>query len=556
MNQKRKCPQCQHQRSGKNQNDKPLSYNTETMLFNCHHCGWKGSDAVVEFSSRAVSYRKPEYKPEPTENEKLNEFFAKRGIPVEVLRRNQIEARKVWMPRNEREERVICFPYYRNQEIVNVKYRTADKDFKLESGAELIFYGIDDIDSEKPLIFVEGEIDKLSAETAGFRNCVSVPNGAKSKLDILAGIEPMLGKIQKFIIASDNDEPGQKLQAELIRRLGAEKCYRAIYPEGCKDLNDVLVHYGVEAVQEAINFARPMPIEGVFQVVDVLDDLIDLYRNGRPRGEYCGWDNLADLYKPRLGTWTVVTGSPNAGKSPFLRAMMMNLAVNAGWKFLVFPPEDCPPELYYSYLTELYTGLPFEPGPTQRMSEIEMIQAAEWVHDRFVVMNPEISRRSLPDLLKLTKSSILRHGTTSLVVDPYNRLEHFQAPNQTQDQYNCQLLGEFDAFCKQNKMHNYFVAHPTKLRKENGAYPVPTLYDISGSAHWFNMPDFGISVWRDKDDRDAPLCVNVLKVKNNWCGQLGMAELFHDRVTGRFSQDPGRFRKGERADALSSNRIQ
>jgi twinkle protein len=555
MNEKRKCPECSHTRT-KNRHDKPLSYDTERKIFFCHHCGWKGSDAPMEFTSKKIAYRRPDYRPEPTENERLNEFFAKRGIPVEVIRRNQIEARKVWMPQTEKEERVICFPYYRDGEIVNVKYRTADKLFKMESGAELILYGLDDLDPTEPLIFVEGEIDKLSAEAAGFRNCVSVPNGAKSNLDILAEVESLLQKMPKFIIASDNDEPGLKLQAELIRRLGAEKCWRVTYPDGCKDLNDVLVGHGVEGVRESIRCARPMPIEGVFQVVDVLDDLVDLYRNGRPRGEHCGWDNLAEIYKPRLGTWTVVTGSPNAGKSPFLRAMMMNLAVNAGWKFLVFPPEDCPPELYYSYLTELYTGLPFEPGPTQRMSEIEMIQAAEWVHSRFVVMNPEVSRRSLSSLLKLTKSSILKHGTTSLVIDPYNRLEHFQPANQTQEQYNCGLLSEFDAFCKQNKMHNYFVAHPTKLRKENGAYPVPTLYDISGSAHWFNMPDFGISVWRDKSDRNAPLEVHVQKVKNNWCGEPGMVELFHDRITGRFSQDPGRFKPGQRIDALESDRVQ
>jgi twinkle protein len=556
MNQKRKCPKCSHTRQH-NRNDKPLSYDTARQIFLCHHCGWKGTDAPSEFTSRAVSYRKPDYKPQPTENEKLDAFFAGRGIPVEVIRRNQIEARRAYMPQTEKEERVICFPYYRNQEIVNVKYRTVDKLFKLESGAELILYGVDDIDPEKPLIFVEGEIDKLSAEVAGYRNCVSVPNGAGTNLDILAGLESRLEQIPGFIIAGDNDERGIRLQNELIRRLGAEKCSRVSYPEGCKDLNDVLVKFGVEAVQEVIACARPMPIEGVFQVVDVLDDLIDLYRHGRPRGEHCGWDNLAELYKPRLGTWTVVTGSPNAGKSPFLRAMAMNLAVNAGWKFLVFPPEDCPPELYYSYLTELYTGMPFEPGPTQRMSEVEMLQAAEWVHDRFVVMNPEISRRSLPDLLKITKSMILRHGTSSLIVDPYNRLEHFQPVSQTQEQYQCQLLGEFDAFCQQNKMHNYFVAHPYKLKKEaSGKFPVPTLYEISGSAHWFNMPHFGISVWRDKSDRNAPLEVHVQKIKNNWCGELGMAELYHDRITGRFSQDPGRFRPGQRADAMESNRIQ
>jgi twinkle protein len=236
---------------------------------------------------------------------------------------------------------------------------------------------------------------------------------------------------------------------------------------------------------------------------------------------------------------------------------MINLAVNAGWKFLVFPPEDCPPDLYYSYLTELYAGLPFEPGATPRMSELEMLQAAEWIHDRFIVMNPEESKRSLPDLLRLTKSVMLRHGVNSLVIDPYNRLEHLQPQGQTQDQYVCGLLGKFDSFVKQNKLHGFFVAHPTKLRKDSdGKYPVPTLYDISGSAHFFNMPDFGLSVWRDKENKSAPLEVHVQKVKNKWCGELGMCELHHDYLTGRFSEAEGCFDRGRRADAMSSDQVQ
>ncbi|KAG0476352.1 hypothetical protein HPP92_013193, partial [Vanilla planifolia] len=47
----------------------------------------------------------------------------------------------------------------RNGKLVSCKYRTTDKKFWQ----------------------VEGEIDKLSLEEAGYRNCLSVPNGAVSK---------------------------------------------------------------------------------------------------------------------------------------------------------------------------------------------------------------------------------------------------------------------------------------------------------------------------------------------------------------------------------------
>jgi hypothetical protein len=42
-------------------------------------------------------------------------------------------------------------------------------------GAEKVFYGLDDIADSKTIIIVEGEIDKLAMEEAGYLNVVSVP---------------------------------------------------------------------------------------------------------------------------------------------------------------------------------------------------------------------------------------------------------------------------------------------------------------------------------------------------------------------------------------------
>jgi hypothetical protein len=33
---------------------------------------------------------------------------------------------------------------------------------------------------------------------------------------------------------------------------------------------------------------------------------------------------------------------------------------------------------------------------------------------------------------------------------------------------------------------------PKVLQRESGKVPIPTLYDISGSAHWANKPDLGL----------------------------------------------------------------
>lgn len=538
------CPMCSQAR--RNHREKCLSINHERRIWNCHHCGWSGAldggDARQWRRPERV-YVRPDYKPsEESPSEKLLAWFAGRGIPAEIVRRHRIESRQVFMPQLSRETRVIAFPYFRDAQLVNVKYRTSDKEFRMETGAELTLYGLDDIDLEQPLVFVEGEIDKLSVEVAGFASCVSVPNGAGTNLDVLASAERWLESVKAIVIAGDNDTPGIVLQNELVRRLGPERCLRAEWPEGCKDANDVLVKYGAALLRERIEQARPVPIEGAFEVRDIMPDLITLYENGRPRGEHPGWDNLNELYRPRVGEWTVVTGIPGIGKSVFVAAHTVNLALRSDWQFLVYPPENLPPEEYVSSLLEIYTGEPFNLGPKPRMSMDTMLAASAWVQEHFVVMNPTEGERNLDGLLKIAKSYIYRRGINGLVIDPWNELEHYHAPGQTMTQYIGESLIKIRQFARTHRIHIWVVAHPTKMHKnEDGGYPVVTLYDIADSAHWYNKADMGLSIWRDKTIEDSPVEIHVQKVRFRWCGHLGMAQLYYDQVTGRYSEHPNRY---------------
>src|SRR5581483_3264367 len=121
------------------------------------------------------------------------------------------------------------------------------------------------------LIWCEGEADKLALEVAGFKSVVSVPNGAppvnsknySSLFSFLDTDKEKIGAVQKHIIAVDADEPGRKLEGELIRRLGPARCWRVQWPEGVKDANDLLMREGVEDLRWYIENATPMPIEGV-----------------------------------------------------------------------------------------------------------------------------------------------------------------------------------------------------------------------------------------------------------------------------------------------------
>lgn len=62
--------------------------------------------------------------------------------------------------------------------------------------AEKVFYGYDDVKDWDQVIIVEGEMDKLALEVAGYRNVVSVPDGAPS--DVKPGELPSKSEDKKF----------------------------------------------------------------------------------------------------------------------------------------------------------------------------------------------------------------------------------------------------------------------------------------------------------------------------------------------------------------------
>ncbi|KAJ0081567.1 hypothetical protein Patl1_11524 [Pistacia atlantica] len=90
-----------------------------------------------------------------------------------------------------------------------------------ERGTEKWLFGLDDIKEAAEIIIVEGEMDKLAMEEAGFLNCVNVPCGAPQKAS--ARELPPWEKVSRIILATDGDVPGQALAEELARRLGKER---------------------------------------------------------------------------------------------------------------------------------------------------------------------------------------------------------------------------------------------------------------------------------------------------------------------------------------------
>lgn len=536
------CPQCSETR--KNRRARCLSVNIDKGVWTCHHCGWAGGLGTGEQSRPVVTktWRRPTYQVaaiKPTEGSLT--WFATRGITLEVVERNRLGVASAYFPQLEDNANAVTFPYLRGNEVINVKYRTKDKHYRMEKGAERVLYGLNDIG--ETLIWVEGEMDKLSVEVAGFVSCVSVPDGAPtpntknydSKFDFMDA--PELERAKFHIIAVDNDEPGVRLEDELLRRLGRDICKVARWPAGCKDANDVLRAHGVETLRNCIEGAQWVPVEGEHAVSEYAESMDRLYRYGLPSGLATPWASVNPLYTVMAGEWTLVTGIPGHGKSEWLDALMVRLAQDHGWCFAIFSPENQPTEYHLSKLAEKFIGKPFGPGPSERMTPDEKELAIGFLDDHFVFLMPELP--TVEGLIERLKSIVKRRGIRGVVLDPWNEIDHTRTGGLSETEYISQSLSKLRAFARAHGVHLWIVAHPTKLQKEpDGSYPVPTPYDVAGSAHWRNKADNCIAVWRNTAANTSAVEVHVQKVRKKSVGQVGMATLRYDRITGQYHDQP------------------
>ena len=544
-NYKTFCPNCHDERH--NKSDKSLSCNLATGEYLCHYCGWKGCAAEKEqweidaeraawFNQHPVSrqrkeYRRPKPRPAAPMSEKALAWFKGRGISAATLTSMKVTEGLEFMPQDGRERNTVQFNYYLEGELINTKFRTGDKHFKFVQGAELLPYNIDGIRGESSCIITEGEMDALSFMEVGYRNTVSVPAGANTNLEWLDGyFEGWFDDKQTIYIASDTDTKGVVLRDELLRRFGVERCKVVEYGEGCKDANEHLMKYGADSLRQCVTEARDVPVSGIFTVSDFEQSLDEVYQSGWRRGVTIGhpdFDRICSFETKRL---CVITGIPGSGKSEWIDEMAERLNIRYNWRFAYFSPENAPLAYHGAKLVEKFTGKRFG---SKTMPLDEYTEAKERLERDFSFIAPTDNFR-LDNILDKARVLVRRRGIRCLVIDPYNRIES-EMGNRSETLYISQMLDKLTNFAQLNDVLVVLMAHPTKLQrdKQTGQVQRPTLYDISGSANFYNKCDFGIVVHRDRTENTTT--VSVQKVKFRHLGEPGDALFRYNLRNGRYT---------------------
>lgn len=500
-------------------------------------CDYFGEKSF-EFSSLPKSIRtaKKSYdKPNPEKYKEITEecinYLASRGISPDTVKDFGLLSD---------EKGNIVFPFYRNNELVYVKYRKPKKHTKedgakewQESNTEPILFGMDNVSFNKPLVITEGQIDTLSLYEAGIHNVVSVPSGCNN-LDWVENCYEWLERFNEIILFGDSDEPGMEMVSTLMKRLGEDRCmvpkeYPELVYNGkhynrlCKDANEILLCYGAEGLKAIVDTCEPAPVKGVLDVSTI--KYVDPASVPRIMTKIPALDNMIGGFG-EAGV-TILSGKRAEGKSTISSSFILS-AIEQGYnccaysgelssnKFLEWIMLPAVENKYISYRTDPRSGKHICYVPNEIQERIRKWMAGKlYLFDNGYVFEEDQQTA----VMKSFEMCVRRYGCQLFLID---NLMSLLTTADEENKAQARFMAKIKAFASKYKVHVIVIAHPRKEKADSTF----TNDSISGSSVISNLADNVFSIERP----------NIRVTKNRDFGETGLILCDYDPVNRRIYQ--------------------
>lgn len=432
------------------------------------------------------SYRRPEKPACRAPKSRVLEWLTSRGLSPST-----IEAFRIGEQSRDGKAYAV-FPYLRDGELVNAKYRNPDdkRDMRQEAGAEPCLFGWHLIDPKtRSVAITEGEIDAMTLHQAGIP-ALSVNAGAGNHQWIESDWE-RLERFSEIFVCFDDDDSGRKGASEVIQRLGIERCRLVKF--GAKDANQWLQDgAGGEDFHSALKEAKTLDPPELVGMTEFRDQVKALFypAPGVTSDPYLTFgDTRYEWFEFRRSELTVWTGYSGHGKSLLLNQVLLGLMAQ-GERVCVFSGE-MDPARQGKRLAKQATGLGLP-------SRAYIDAVFEWVRDRMWVFH-EVGSAPLARLLEVFAYGARRYGIRHFVVDSLMMTDvQEDGPGAlTAQKAAVQKLADF---AKRHAAHVHLVAHPRKGRDETEP---PGKHDVAGSSKLTDCADNVLVVWSARNENEG-----------------------------------------------------
>ncbi|HSW67970.1 MAG TPA: DnaB-like helicase C-terminal domain-containing protein [Bacteroidales bacterium] len=433
---------------------------------------------------------------------------------------------------------VYVFQYFNeSNELEYVSYRGLGKD-GIKGGCEVdtksILWGIWQIDKDKPVVITEGQPDAMAVWQAGYKNVVSVPNGAKN-LKWIEHCWEWLQGISEFIVFADNDAPGREMGENIKKRLHNVK---VISHEKYKDANEVLYYAGEKAVLELIEDAINEVPHGMADLAEIEYKPADSQQHFRIETGFYEYDRFIDDW--RTQEISVIFGRNGEGKTTFI-SQIIGHCIEKNVKVFLYSGEMSDQKIQdwlyrqiiggkkehlRSVQTKYYAKT--EPTPDAIKQIKKWHKSKLYLYDR----SATDTRKELDRFFEVMELAVRKFGIRLFVIDNLMAILEENADSLYSDQAN--FVQRCKDFAITKDVHIVLLAHPTKEKSEiKGDKGNLEKTDISGSNNIPNKADYIIAVERNWDaGSDCNAIITSLKDRNG-----GQRKAFKFR----FSQETLRF---------------
>lgn len=385
----------------------------------------------------------------------------------------------------------LMFPYLRDGELIAAKYRKIPaKEFFVDADCEPALFGWQALTgSERVIALVEGELDALAAAEYGIP-ALSVPFGGGKGAKQGQWIESEFDRLAMFdtlFVCMDSDGPGEEAAAEIVNRLGRERCRVVTLPR--KDFNACLID-GVprDDVLAALAASKTMDPEQLRQASEFGDALVAEFtvKVGAETGIRLPWakcENTVILRPEEVSVWLGVNGH---GKSQGMGQITLG-AMAQGFRCCVASMEFKP----VKWLKRMVRQAAALEHPTPAYVR----HIAHWFHDKLWVFEATGTAKA-DEILEVFAYAARRYGVQFFLIDNLAKC------GLAEDDYNGQkaFVDRLGDFAKDYSVHVALVHHMRKPKDENAP---GSKMDAKGTGAITDMVDTVAVWWRNKPKEHA-----------------------------------------------------